>query len=588
MFRTRLKAGVVPRATARIVLVVAMGAVPLGDIRGDEAKVTVEVLKKTDIRLTTTQPGTVHAIATANLFPRVAGYVKSLQVDIGDTVKRGQVLAEIHAPELLAEREQRQAEVERASAFVIKAQAAIKVVEAAMGAARAQVDAAKAEAARAEATISFRQKEQQRLQGLSEKGAVESHVVAEAQDRFEAAQATRATAQAQLLTAQAAVAENQARRDAARADLMVAEAELKIAQARLRGREPRATRHHRRAPGRRRDPAQHARGGFCPAGRDGRRPSVDDRRDGQGARGRRGSRAGRAAPAPGSTGHGRDRRSAGPRLPGHDRAQAPAEDAATRTLRAEIELDNADGRLLPGLTAAVTIQLQERHDVLTVPASALIAQDADGSAACYRVVDGRAVRTRIKTGVEAGDRVEVCAGLNAGDRVVVHPGPEIADGQKIETAAPGDGRTENRHEVAPKDPVPAAPPGRALVQERAATARQIVEQDMQRLKAAMTLPGDDFPAWSRRWMEEQIRLHPAPAERIAAIQAHLARMKELEQILDGYAKTGQGRVVDALKMKYFRLEAEQMLAEGKAIVGDLPPVPSRKADEKGAVPSPRR
>jgi RND family efflux transporter MFP subunit len=587
MFLTERKAGVAPKATARIVLVAAIcWVVPIGGLRGDEPKATVEVLTRADLRLTTTVRGTVAPIESVRVSSRAAGYVKSVQVDIGEAVRRGQVLAEIHAPELIAKREQLQAEVERTSALVTKARAAIKVVEASMGAALAQVDAARAETARAEAAIASRQKEQERLQGLSEKGAVEHHVVAEARDRLEAAQAAGATAKAQMLTVQAAVEENQARREAARADLMAAEAELKIVQAHLRAAEIHAQQCTLVAPldGVVTQRSIHVGEFARPDETRGAPLLTIDRTDKV--------RVVLAVPdrdapllQPGEPATVQIDALPGREFPATIKRKAAAEDPATGTLQAEIELDNADGRLLPGLTGTVTIRLQDRHDVLTVPTSALIARDRTGNASCYRVVDGRAVCTRIKTGVEAGDRVEVCEGLDAGDRIVVHPGPDLKEGQKIEAAAPGDGRTENRREDVPKEPAPI----RALIEERAATARQIVEEDMQRLKASLALPGDEVPIWSRRWMDEQIRLNPAPAERIAAIQAHLARLKELEQILDGYTKTGQGRVSDALKMKYYRLEAEQMLAEARALVGDIPPVvPSRGADEKGAGPSPRR
>src|SRR5947209_13150493 len=46
------------------------------------------------------QPGSVHAFESVNLRPKVSGFLKKLNVDIGDRVKRGQVLATIDVPEL--------------------------------------------------------------------------------------------------------------------------------------------------------------------------------------------------------------------------------------------------------------------------------------------------------------------------------------------------------------------------------------------------------------------------------------------------------------------------------------------------------
>ena len=82
-------------------------------------------------------------------------------------------------------------------------------------------------------------------------------------------------------------------------------------------------------------------------------------------------------------------------------------------------------------------------------------------------------------------------------------------------------------------------------------------------------------------MEEQIKLGPDPAEQLAAIQAHLERVRRLEEVMENYAKTGQGRKVSPAKAKYFRLEAEQMQAEARAAHPEVP-MPAPKAAMKPA------
>src|SRR5436190_20504081 len=44
------------------------------------------------------QPGVIEAFATTDLYPRAAGYVGKLHVDIGDRVKAGQILLEVDVP----------------------------------------------------------------------------------------------------------------------------------------------------------------------------------------------------------------------------------------------------------------------------------------------------------------------------------------------------------------------------------------------------------------------------------------------------------------------------------------------------------
>ena len=111
---------------------------------------------------------------------------------------------------------------------------------------------------------------------------------------------------------------------------------------------------------------------------------------------------------------------------------------------------------------------------------------------------------------------------------------------------------------------PVDPAVNALIKARLETARDVFKHEMDRYENTLTLFADDTAVWSRRWMEAELRLSPTPTEKLAAIQAHLERVKRLETIADQYAKAGQGKTLDALKAKYFRLEAEQMLAEARA------------------------
>src|SRR4051794_10706162 len=65
----------------------------------EAARVTTVKAEMGTIRRTTEQPGQVEAFEEAPVHAKLAGYVKSVAVDIGDRVKAGQVLAVIDAPE---------------------------------------------------------------------------------------------------------------------------------------------------------------------------------------------------------------------------------------------------------------------------------------------------------------------------------------------------------------------------------------------------------------------------------------------------------------------------------------------------------
>ena len=61
-----------------------------------------------------TLPGNVTAYQEATLYAKVAGYLKTINVDKGDSVKEGDTLAEIEAPEMLADLVKARAEAEAA------------------------------------------------------------------------------------------------------------------------------------------------------------------------------------------------------------------------------------------------------------------------------------------------------------------------------------------------------------------------------------------------------------------------------------------------------------------------------------------
>lgn len=105
-------------------------------------------------------PGALQADRQAILYPKVAGYVKSIAVDKGDKVRAGQLLAEIEIPELAAERSRGRAEVEVAQAAfqrlsTAQAKAPDLIVPAAADEAKARVQIAKANLERTETLLGY-------------------------------------------------------------------------------------------------------------------------------------------------------------------------------------------------------------------------------------------------------------------------------------------------------------------------------------------------------------------------------------------------------------------------------------------------
>jgi RND family efflux transporter MFP subunit len=111
-------------------------------------------------------------------------------------------------------------------------------------------------------------------------------------------------------------------------------------------------------------------------------------------------------------------------------------DSQTRNMRTEIDLPNPDERLYPGMYAEVGLEMDQRLDALTLPASAI---DSDGAGSfVYAVKDDRIERLPVKAGVRDSGRVEVVEGLSEQTAVVVSAKPAPAVGTAVQSSMIGD------------------------------------------------------------------------------------------------------------------------------------------------------
>jgi Cu(I)/Ag(I) efflux system membrane fusion protein len=96
----------------------------------------------------------------------------------------------------------------------------------------------------------------------------------------------------------------------------------------------------------------------------------------------------------------------------------PEVNAATRTLKARIEIANAGGRLTPGMFASVDFTPSMTQAALVVPSEAVI-QTGQRKLVIVQSADGRFQPIDIETGVEANGQTEIRKGLAAGQKVVI-------------------------------------------------------------------------------------------------------------------------------------------------------------------------
>ena len=102
----------------------------------------------------------------------------------------------------------------------------------------------------------------------------------------------------------------------------------------------------------------------------------------------------------------------------------------TRTLPIEAEIPNQSGRLRPGTFAKADI-ITDNDPALVVPSSALVV--FAGVEKLLVVRDGKVHEQRIRTGVRVGDRVEILEGVSPGDVIILTPGG-LADGSPVTIA----------------------------------------------------------------------------------------------------------------------------------------------------------
>jgi RND family efflux transporter MFP subunit len=112
-------------------------------------------------------------------------------------------------------------------------------------------------------------------------------------------------------------------------------------------------------------------------------------------------------------------------------------DPTTRTMHAEVDVPNPSGALVPGLYALASIVLDQIANALTVPTQALDRTDAGVSV--LRVgASGVLERRAIQIGLETVDAAEVTSGLSEGDLVVVGTRSQLRPGETVQAkvAAP--------------------------------------------------------------------------------------------------------------------------------------------------------
>jgi RND family efflux transporter MFP subunit len=102
----------------------------------------------------------------------------------------------------------------------------------------------------------------------------------------------------------------------------------------------------------------------------------------------------------------------------------------TRTMHTEVDVANPQRLLLPGLYADAELNLEQEHDVPTVPIQAL---NREGEKTTVLVVNGNGTleERSVQLGLQTASDAEIASGLNPGEQVVVSDRSGLKPGEKV-------------------------------------------------------------------------------------------------------------------------------------------------------------
>jgi RND family efflux transporter MFP subunit len=118
-------------------------------------------------------------------------------------------------------------------------------------------------------------------------------------------------------------------------------------------------------------------------------------------------------------------------FPGKVTRIAEALQPGSRTLLTEVDIPNSDGALTPGIYCTVELQIPRKTPSYKISADAIIFNESGLQVA---VVENGVVRLRKVTVMrDLGKELEVNSGIKQGDQLILNPAVDLVDGSKVQT-----------------------------------------------------------------------------------------------------------------------------------------------------------
>jgi HlyD family secretion protein len=423
---------------------------PSGKLIDVEPSVHLVKPERRDLRHEVGQPGYVYAYEQTALYPKVTGFIEKWLVDIGDPIKKGQLLTQIYVPELHARYREKKAAVELGEVRVRLAEQMAEVAKENRKVAAADVTQARADVGKYQASVERWESEVKRLSRVTE--VVDKQILEESKRRWKSDLAAKAAAEAAVTAAQARELARKADLEKAKVDVEAARAQVKVEK---------AAEEHLAALVSYTD--MHAPYDGVVIVRNANIGDYVEPRYGD-----------ESVPSGGYVNEAKVRGTpiyvvartdivrvyvdvpemeanyvqrgtkARIRVQALDDVEIDSTVTRTswalnfrsRTLRAEIDLPNKGARLLPGMYAYGLVKI-ERRNVRALPLEAVV--EIGNQNTCYLHEDGKAVRTPVQTGVNDGKYIEVFRKrvkdkwepFSGEEKIILGDLAELRDGEKV-------------------------------------------------------------------------------------------------------------------------------------------------------------
>jgi RND family efflux transporter MFP subunit len=377
--------------------------------------------------------GAVRVAAAAEV-----GYWRAPEKDIGSRVTTGELLLALDAPELLQDIAQKDSLWQQRVAELESARTALATFQAAIQAVEAQKKTAEADIKRAAADLTYYSKQLERHREMVRRQTFVPELAEETLHRVEAAQAALDSAHAKALAVQAELGVVTSKLSAARADLRVKEAQVHVALEELHRAEILAEYANIHAPFNGMITYRGVdEGDFVQNSSSGQTrllmtvASIDKVKVVLQVPEREAIWVEPGAEAMIQV-DARERW----QVKGRVARVAHSLDSQALTMRVEVDLPNADHKLLPGMYGHMTLTLQTIPDARAIPATAVYSRGGENY--IIQVENGRARRQRVRIRYDDGHEVEVVklvngreTPLDGSEELVVSNKGELRDGQRV-------------------------------------------------------------------------------------------------------------------------------------------------------------